>query len=76
MARTYRPTPFWRLRDRMITFMLSKGVGPPGLYLLSVPGRKTGITRTTPVAPLEDRDGRWIVAPYGAAPSRHSPPPS
>jgi len=65
MARTYRPTPFWRLRDRMITFMLSKGVGPPGLYLLSVPGRKSGITRTTPVAPLEDRDGRWIVAPYG-----------
>src|SRR6266702_583172 len=66
MARTYRPTPFGRLRDRMITLMLRKGVGPPGLYLLTVPGRKTGISRTTPVAPLEDREGRWLVAPFGA----------
>src|SRR6266487_6127512 len=65
MARTYRPTPFGRLRDRMITLMLRKGVGPPGLYLLTVPGRKTGISRTTPVAPLEDREGRWLVAPFG-----------
>lgn len=65
MARTYRPTQVGRLRDRMITFMLRKGVGPPGLYLLTVPGRKTGISRTTPVAPLEDREGRWLVAPFG-----------
>jgi deazaflavin-dependent oxidoreductase (nitroreductase family) len=65
MARSYRPTVFGRLRDRMMKFMLSKGVGPPGLYLLTVPGRKTGIPRTTPVAPLEDREGRWLVAPFG-----------
>jgi deazaflavin-dependent oxidoreductase (nitroreductase family) len=65
MARTYRPTPFGRLRDRVMAFMLRKGVGPPGLYLLTVPGRKTGIPRTTPVAPLEDREGRWLVAPFG-----------
>ena len=65
MARTYRPTPLGRLRDSVMTFMLSKGIGPPGLYLLTVPGRKTGIPRTTPVAPLEDREGRWLVAPFG-----------
>ena len=65
MARTYLPTPFGHLRDRVMTFMLRKGVGPPGLYLLTVPGRKTGIPRTTPVAPLEDREGRWLVAPFG-----------
>jgi deazaflavin-dependent oxidoreductase (nitroreductase family) len=65
MARTYRPTLFGRLRDRVMTFMLSKGAGPPGLYLLTVPGRKTGIPRTTPVAPLQDSEGRWLVAPYG-----------
>ena len=65
MPRTYRPTSFGRLRDRMITFMLRKGVGPPGLYLLTIPGRKTGIPRTTPVAPLEDSEGRWLVAPFG-----------
>jgi deazaflavin-dependent oxidoreductase (nitroreductase family) len=55
----------WRLRDRVMAFMLSKGVAPPGLYLLTVPGRKTGIPRTTPVAPLEDAEGRWLIAPYG-----------
>jgi deazaflavin-dependent oxidoreductase (nitroreductase family) len=65
MARTYRSTFFARLRDRIMTFMLTKGVGPPGIYLLTVPGRKTGLPRTTPVAPLEDADGRWLVAPYG-----------
>ena len=35
----------------MMTFPLRKGAGPPGLCLLTVPGRKTGIPRTTPVAP-------------------------
>jgi hypothetical protein len=70
MARTYRPTPFWRLRDRMITFMLSKGVGPPGLYLLSVPGRKTGVTRTTPVAPLGTATVAGSSRPTGPAAGR------
>jgi len=65
MARTYRPTFFGRLRDRIMTFMLDKGMGPPGIYLLTVPGRRTGIPRTTPVAPLEGDDGRWLVAGYG-----------
>jgi deazaflavin-dependent oxidoreductase (nitroreductase family) len=65
MARIYRPTFWWRLRDRLMTFALRKGVGPPGIYLLTVPGRKTGTPRTTPVAPLEDGEGRWLVAAYG-----------
>jgi len=49
----------------MMTFMLSRGIGPPGLYLLTVRGRKTGVPRTIPVAPLEDGEGRWLVAPFG-----------
>lgn len=65
MARTYRPTLFGRLRDRIMAFMLTKGAGPPGIYLLTVPGRRTGTARTTPVAPLEGDDGRWLVAGYG-----------
>jgi deazaflavin-dependent oxidoreductase (nitroreductase family) len=48
-----------------MTFLLAKGVGPPGIELLTVPGRKTGLPRTTPVAPLEDAGGHWLVAPYG-----------
>jgi deazaflavin-dependent oxidoreductase (nitroreductase family) len=65
MARTYRSTFLWRLRDRIMVFMLRKGVAPPGLYLLTVPGRKTGIARTTPIATLENSEGRWLVAPFG-----------
>jgi deazaflavin-dependent oxidoreductase (nitroreductase family) len=65
MARTYRSTFLRRLRDRIMAFMLAKGAAPPGIYLLTVPGRKTGIPRTTPVAPLENDEGRWLVAPYG-----------
>jgi deazaflavin-dependent oxidoreductase (nitroreductase family) len=65
MARTYRPIMLGHLRDRMMTFMLSRGIGPPGLYLLTVSGRNTGVPRTTPVAPLEDREGHWLVAPFG-----------
>jgi hypothetical protein len=40
MARTCRPTLIGRLRDRMMTFMLRRGAGPPGLYLLTLPGRQ------------------------------------
>lgn len=65
MARTYRSTPVGRLRDRFMTFMLEKGIGPPGIYLLTVPGRKTGTPRSTPVSPLDTPDGRWLVAPFG-----------
>ncbi|MEU5879929.1 nitroreductase family deazaflavin-dependent oxidoreductase [Spirillospora sp. NPDC047279] len=45
--------------------MLAKGVGPPGIYLLTVTGRKSGLPRTTPVAPLEEGEQKWLVAPYG-----------
>jgi len=48
-----------------MTFALRKGIGPPGIYLLTVPGRKTGTPWTTPVAPLEDGADRWLVAAYG-----------
>jgi deazaflavin-dependent oxidoreductase (nitroreductase family) len=65
MALTYQPTFFRRLRDRLMKFALRKGVGPPGIYLLIVPGRTTGTMWATPVAPLESDDGRWLVAAYG-----------
>src|SRR5205807_10463578 len=59
-------------RQAMMTLLLRKGASPAGLCLLTVPGRKTGIPRTTPVAPVQDREGRWLVAgfgPGGPAPS-------
>lgn len=65
MAKSYRPTSLGRLRDGLMAFALRKGIGPPGIYLLTVPGRKTGTPHSTPVAPHEHGGERWLVAPYG-----------
>jgi deazaflavin-dependent oxidoreductase (nitroreductase family) len=65
MAKSYRPSSLGRLRDGLMAFALRKGVGPPGIYLLTVAGRKTGTPHSTPVAPHEDGGERWLVAPYG-----------
>jgi deazaflavin-dependent oxidoreductase (nitroreductase family) len=45
--------------------LLRRGVpiGPNGL--LTVPGRKTGQPRTTPVAVIEWQGRRWVWAPWG-----------
>lgn len=45
--------------------MLAAGV-PLGLNgLITIPGRKTGLPRTTPVAIIKVGDRRWIWAPWG-----------
>ena len=51
--------------NAMMTAMLRRGLGPPGIWLLTTRGRKTGRQRTTPVS-LVDMDGtRYVVSPYG-----------
>ena len=44
---------------------LTEGMGP--VHLLSVPGRKSGKLRATPVSPLEYDGERWLVAGFGGA---------
>ena len=65
MAKTYRVTPFARFGNTMSGLMISIGLGPKGMKLLTVPGRKSGIPRTTPVNTIETNGTRWLVAPYG-----------
>jgi deazaflavin-dependent oxidoreductase (nitroreductase family) len=50
----------------MMAALLRRGVGPPGIWLLTTRGRKTGALRTTPVSLVEDDTGRYLVSPYGA----------
>jgi deazaflavin-dependent oxidoreductase (nitroreductase family) len=38
-------------------------MGPSGL--LTVPGRKSGVPRTTPVAVIDYQGRRWVWAPWG-----------
>jgi deazaflavin-dependent oxidoreductase (nitroreductase family) len=52
--------------NRMLERVLDRGKGPPFLRLLTIPGRRTGRPRTTPVAPVFGGDGAvWLVAAYG-----------
>ena len=64
MAKTYRLGPVRRLVNVLVKGLLRVGLAGKGTYLLSVPGRKTGRTYSTPVILVED-DGRWLVSPYG-----------
>jgi deazaflavin-dependent oxidoreductase (nitroreductase family) len=36
------------------------------MWLLTAPGRVSGVPRTTPVVPVQQGDRRWVVAPFGA----------
>ena len=64
-TRRFRATFTARLGNRIITALLRLGVPMGNMILLTVPGRKSGQPRTTPVA-LGERDGRrWLLSPYG-----------
>ena len=45
--------------------MLRRGLGPPGIWLLTTRGRKSGQPRTTPVSLVEVDGTRYLVSPYG-----------
>ncbi|MFN2471504.1 MAG: nitroreductase/quinone reductase family protein [Gaiellaceae bacterium] len=54
-----------RLVNAAVTPLVAAGIAPYGLYLLAVPGRRTGRLFRTPVSVLEHAGARWLVAPYG-----------
>ena len=65
MAKSYRLTPLRRLVNILMRLLLRLGLAPRTTVLLTVPGRRSGTLRSTPVT-LVERDGqRWLVAPYG-----------
>src|SRR5690349_7754909 len=65
MARQYRLTRPLRLVNAAGRVALRLGLAPPGAYLLTVRGRRTGREHSTPVALIENTAGRFLVAPYG-----------
>jgi deazaflavin-dependent oxidoreductase (nitroreductase family) len=65
-ARTYRLGSSRRIVNLLMRGLLRVGLAPPGTYLLTVRGRRTGKAYSTPVTLIERADGRWLVAPYGA----------
>ncbi len=54
-----------RLANRVLTRMVRRGKGPEFMRLLTVRGRRTGESRTTPVVPVVEGDRVWLVSPFG-----------
>lgn len=65
MAKQYRYTWIRRLTNGLMETVLRLGFGPPGIWLLSVRGRKTGKTYETPVSLIERDGARYLISPYG-----------
>lgn len=66
MAATYRRGCLRRAVNVLVRGLLAAGVPLPGTYLLTVRGRRTGRSYSTPVTLVGERGRRWLVAPYGA----------
>lgn len=57
-------SPRHKARNRVIVFFHRLGLPFGPMYLLTVPGRVSGIARTTPVAPVVVDGVRYVVQAY------------
>lgn len=58
------PPPYLKVMNKLIIGLQRLGVSTP-MATLTVPGRKTGKPRTTPVMPYEVNRQRYVVGGYG-----------
>ena len=58
-------TPPRRIRNLLVTAWVRLGLPPAKYHLLTVRGRKSGRSYSTPVAVIKDKGRQWLVAPYG-----------
>lgn len=65
MAKTFKATFFLKTFNTMIVALLRAGVKIGNMTLLTVPGRKSGQPRTTPIWVTEHHGQRWVISPYG-----------
>jgi deazaflavin-dependent oxidoreductase (nitroreductase family) len=65
MSKTFEIAIWRRCANWSIARLLRLGVPIGNNYLLTVPGRKSGKLRTTPVTLLDRGGERYLVAPYG-----------
>jgi deazaflavin-dependent oxidoreductase (nitroreductase family) len=67
MAKTYRMNAGTRVINRVFHTMTRLEVGKGYRHNLTVRGRKTGRSYSTPVDVMSDGDERWLVAAYGVS---------
>jgi deazaflavin-dependent oxidoreductase (nitroreductase family) len=65
LPKQFRISRGQRVVNRLMARLIRWGLVPHS-FVMTVPGRKTGRPRMTPVTLVEHDDGkRWLVAPYG-----------
>ena len=65
MAASFEQTRLRRLGNSLIGPLARLGLAGRRTHVLTVPGRKTGQPRSTPVQLIFLDGQRWLVAPYG-----------
>jgi deazaflavin-dependent oxidoreductase (nitroreductase family) len=65
VAATFEQTRLRSLGNKLIAPLARLGLAGRRTHVLTVPGRKSGIPRSTPVQLLVLDGQRWLVAPYG-----------
>ena len=65
MAWAYHLGTWRKAVNVIVRALLRLDMSPPHTYLLTVRGRKTGRSYSTPVTLVERERQRWLVAPYG-----------
>jgi deazaflavin-dependent oxidoreductase (nitroreductase family) len=65
VPKPYRKSYSRRALNALVRPLARLGLTGPRTYLLSVPGRTTGRSWSTPVSLVQERGERWLVAPYG-----------
>jgi deazaflavin-dependent oxidoreductase (nitroreductase family) len=63
--RPFTPSRGQKISNRVVSALIRTGVPMGPMVLLTVPGRKSGVLRTTPVAVNEHADGWSVIAPFG-----------
>jgi hypothetical protein len=69
LYRGKRPGSVARALNRAQAGLAARGIGPARVVTLDVPGRRSGRTISMPVVVADYRDGRYLVAMFGAGSS-------
>jgi deazaflavin-dependent oxidoreductase (nitroreductase family) len=65
VAKTYRLNGGRKAFNSLLKGLIALGIPTGDIYVLTVTGRRSGLPRSTPVAPMTHDGKRWLVSPYG-----------
>ena len=66
MAKTFEYSLVFKAGNIFTRTLLALGMGFNGAALITVPGRKSGIPRSTPITMVEHNGQRYVQSPFGS----------